>query len=712
MYQIESVFIGESLLNCNISPETKTKLKSRHENIVGDIIRVASNQYKFNCIRCAKAFEHFTQFTLHIEDHFMGTAGLSLQNTIIKDEQFMQSDIKFDETILPMELISESPFDIESELSQNISSNIIIKVDRENGGPSQEITSKYINCMTKSDSKTHMGVHETDKQIFCPICMKGFNTIHYAQKHIKSIHKQSISMNDIRKAQNTLKQIVRPKKYEHDSTSQLGPDAPNTVIVSDHMSNVTLNALSSNYWRCEGKQYHCLMCVKWFTLPKYVQKHIRLVHGRQMSIDEILAAQIQGELKPDQLKTVEIVQQHQIASLQRQQAIADIAKRTKSFECFVCHTMFVSLKALNFHFPLHEGVQYACPFCAKYFSMRKYVRDHMIYRHGFDKRSKLPPLRRRKIKDFVYHKPIVSRFECYICHRTYPTRSKLKSHWKTHTEIINCSICAKIFKSHESRQRHIQLHLADPNRLHRCVICNKTFTVRRYLMSHMRSSHSKLEAETIRALPEKISLSSSPIQRQQSQSQIQTCEICFKVFDKLGKFNKHMKCHNKEPTRYICDYCGYEFNDHHLLRKHLSTVHKINKKHFKCNLCQKNIPKKREAEHFKWHRGEKEHQCEICGNQYTTVGLLNTHKKRQHAEQKFECDVCFVAFDQPRKLLHHRRIHSEPMKIHCRYCQLGFFNAKSLNKHEMAKHLDHLDYTFADCDSDVDTDTLKIENSF
>lgn len=116
------------------------------------------------------------------------------------------------------------------------------------------------------------------------------------------------------------------------------------------------------------------------------------------------------------------------------------------------------------------------------------------------------------------------------------------------------------------------------------------------------------------------------------------------------------------------------------------------------------MPKKREEEHLKWHRGEKEHQCEICGNQYTTAGLLNTHKKRQHNDQKFECDVCFVRFDQPRKLLHHRRAHSEPMEIHCNFCQLGFFNARSLNKHEIKKHAEHFDHTFGSCDSDSDTE--------
>lgn len=102
-------------------------------------------------------------------------------------------------------------------------------------------------------------------------------------------------MKEIRKAQNTLKQIVRPKKCEQNLTDQAGAT-----------SNVKLNALSSNYWRCEGKTYHCLLCVKWFTIPKYVQKHIRLFHGRHIAIDEISASQIQPELKSNQIASVEL----------------------------------------------------------------------------------------------------------------------------------------------------------------------------------------------------------------------------------------------------------------------------------------------------------------------------------------------------------------------------------------------------------------------
>lgn len=199
----------------------------------------------------------------------------------------------------------------------------------------------------------------------------------------------------------------------------------------------------------------------------------------------------------------------------------------------------------------------------------------------------------------------------------------------------------------------------------------KSFPFRRYMMSHMRTSHLKPRIKVIK--PPKV-------------PKILKCEICQKVFDKQGIFNKHVKRHNQEPSRYMCDYCGQEFDKRNILRKHLTTIHKISKKYVKCTVCQKIIPKKSEEDHKKYHTGERNHQCEICGSQYVTEGLLNMHKKRLHEGFKYQCEICPEQFDQSKKLLHHRRLHPEPMSLTCSVCSLGFFNERSLAKHELNKH--------------------------
>ncbi|XP_055302207.1 zinc finger protein 26-like isoform X2 [Sitodiplosis mosellana] len=573
MYQIESVFIGESqhgepLIKSEVQTEIINNFK------VGDvtmITRMDTNNFtlNLNCAQCSRSFRNFPEFTKHIEKHFLH-GDVFISNDITSDNAMKNESTKTttaaveeeeegfindeNEPEIPddeMEYMNESVWNNQFMVECDLQTENEIKHPTYDGtAPATFDLSQFVEGVTykkvenvyecmicgfqsvmKSNLKSHIAVHVKVKNVFCSICMKGFGSVHYAQKHIKSIHKETISAEAIRKAQKTLSQIVKPKKSDRNG------NAP------DEVSKLKLNLLSSNYWRTEGKRYHCVFCVQWFKNPKYVQKHIRLVHGRTIGLDDILAAQIQPELKPEPTKSVELVTQKQIESLRREQAQTDVSNRVKSsFECFACHTKFVSEKALRYHMPLHEGIQYKCPLCEKFFQLPKYVRDHMIYKHDFDKKSKLPPLKTRKIENFEYHKPVVSRFECYLCHRTYPSRSKLNSHMKSHLDILECSVCTKVFKSTESRRRHMQLHSADPNLQHHCSLCDKAFPVRRYLMSHMRTSHrnpkSKIEKPP-KAPPKML-----------------TCDICQKIFDKQGMFNKHMKRHNKEPTSFMCDHCG------------------------------------------------------------------------------------------------------------------------------------------------------------
>lgn len=644
MYQIESIFIGEgqqgeALIKSEIQTGSLIDFK------VGDVSRLAPNHFVLNCKQCSQQFQHFPEFILHIEDHYLQDDVFTSTDA---DEDFKSFSESSQMILQEHELCEEMELDIrnvnteqdqnslhsDAHSTVNYSTPAVDLSQMIDGVIYRKIDDMYVckicgfKTRLRAKIKSHIAIHVKMKNNCCPICMKGFSSIHYLAKHMKNIHQQSQSTDAIRKAQATLMQIVKPKKSEqHDNPPE-------------EVSKLRLNLLSSNYWRTKGKQYHCPLCIQWFTIPKYVSKHIKLVHGRHYTLDDILAAQIQPDSIPETTESVELVKQQQMQSLQMQQS-KSIGKREKSFECFACHTKFVSEKALRYHMPLHEGIQYACPLCDKYFSMQKYVRDHMIYKHGFDKKSKLPPLKTKRIENFQYHKPVVSRFECYLCHRTYPSRSKLNSHMKCHLDVLECNICTKIFKSTESRRRHMQLHSADPNSRHQCLICNKTFPVRRYMMSHMRSSHR------------------SPKLKQDKPPIVLSCEICQKVFNKQGMLNKHMKQHNKEPARYMCDYCGHEFENRHCLRKHLSSAHKISKKFFKCAVCQKVVPKKREEEHMKFHTGEKEHQCELCGSQFVTEGLLNTHKKRQHGGLKYACDLCPERFGQSKKLLHHRRSHVE-----------------------------------------------------
>lgn len=274
MYQIESVFIGESQQGETlIKTEVKTELLNSFR--VGDVTRMSPNNFTLNCAQCTKSFQHFPEFTMHIEEHFV-------HGDVFITDSAMKNEVKSRETPYKLDLYNDEnePLDIVAEDMRYDDSLIELeKMDpeilAECGGSDNDIPdipqgtieeletifdlSRFIEGVTykklgngfecmicgyksamKRNLKSHISMHLKIKNFHCSICMKGFSSVHYVQKHIKSIHKQTISAYDIRKAQNTLKQIIKPKKSDRNGTR-------------DEVSKLKLNVLSSNYWRTEGK---------------------------------------------------------------------------------------------------------------------------------------------------------------------------------------------------------------------------------------------------------------------------------------------------------------------------------------------------------------------------------------------------------------------------------------------------------------------------
>lgn len=116
-----------------------------------------------------------------------------------------------------------------------------------------------------------------------------------------------------------------------------------------------------------GGIVRCLFCEKRFTKARYAQKHMRLIHGRPISIgDVVLSCQPLDNgsdgIKFTAKKDDEIRISKEVACTGRDQ--------DKNFECFECHKQFVSSNSVRIHMKLHSGVRYICPYCGKIFAMK------------------------------------------------------------------------------------------------------------------------------------------------------------------------------------------------------------------------------------------------------------------------------------------------------------------------------------------------------
>lgn len=219
-------------------------------------------------------------------------------------------------------------------------------------------------------------------------------------------------------------------------------------------------------------------------------------------------------------------------------------------------------------------------------------------------------------------------------------------------------------------------------------------------------------------------------------SDLFTCHICSKTFNKFIHLSNHFNQHFKN---YICDNCGAPFVDRGCYNQHLLT-HNIGS--FPCNICDltfKTIILKRHhvtnvhirngfkficphcPERFKeysqrlHHMAQKHNvknkdctcstcrdhnldistpankskmlKCNDCSKTFSRRGPLRQHILT-HLGVKFACEICEKLYSSRKSLSVHLRIHNNERRFVCVECGKGFIQKRTLQNH-MRVHFIH-----------------------
>ncbi|XP_017076556.2 zinc finger protein 69 [Drosophila eugracilis] len=120
---------------------------------------------------------------------------------------------------------------------------------------------------------------------------------------------------------------------------------------------------------------------------------------------------------------------------------------------------------------------------------------------------------------------------------------------------------------------------------------------------------------------------------------------------------------DRSIKRYVCDQCGWSFNDHSNMKDH-----KL--RHF--------------AEKF---------SCEECERKFYTMPLLRLHVRVHHrGEKPYVCKFCGMGFgNSPSRCRHERQMHPNELCFSCRICGKRFNSEKGRSKHEEGHKSDQPD---------------------
>uniref|UniRef100_A0A1X7ULJ8 Uncharacterized protein n=1 Tax=Amphimedon queenslandica TaxID=400682 RepID=A0A1X7ULJ8_AMPQE len=259
-------------------------------------------------------------------------------------------------------------------------------------------------------------------------------------------------------------------------------------------------------------------------------------------------------------------------------------------------------------------------------------------------------------------------FICKRCSNRFKSKSNFKTHlqsnkdcFKANPQIFTCGRCQESFYALHKLQDHIRKHEEV-----------KTETKIRFV---------KIE-ENVTNNEERYRDGAKRRRKADCQRRFH-CEYCNKSFTQRGSLNTHIRIHTGET--YHCQYCDKSFTIRDNLDRHIRTH--TGEKPYHCEYCDASFTTSGDLNrHIRIHTGEKPYHCEYCDASFTESGTLNTHIRTHTGEKPYHCKYCDASFTTSGHLNTHIRIHTGEKPYHCKYCDKSFTQSSILTRHIRAVH--------------------------
>ena len=217
-------------------------------------------------------------------------------------------------------------------------------------------------------------------------------------------------------------------------------------------------------------------------------------------------------------------------------------------------------KKINWHRKVHqENEEFQCNQCESKFRRNFTLKRHRQECHG--EQSDL---------DQVEEK-IVNHFEAYADR----TKQILREESKPPNEKVNkyrCVNCNRTFRLERYLTRHVGLNHKEIEK-YECLECNKEFNHKKNLRIHESTAHSKDDPKFHKYL--------------QETEEKYGCNLCKKQFGRKDCLKRHLRTHKESFPKHSCSQCGKEFKRKDFLKVHIATIHSQHGPEFSCHTCGK-----------------------------------------------------------------------------------------------------------------------------
>ncbi|GAB0100288.1 transcription factor grauzone-like [Sergentomyia squamirostris] len=228
--------------------------------------------------------------------------------------------------------------------------------------------------------------------------------------------------------------------------------------------------------------------------------------------------------------------------------------------------------------------------------------------------------------------------QCCVCEKFYTTAAGLQIHKKlqhTPPELrkFRCDLCPQTFAQLFALKAHMITHMAPEEKKHICATCGRAFALATILVQHVRRVHENA-CVNVCEICAKVFRSKNLFEKHVQEHSAGglprvPCNICGKTFKHKIAMQRHRYRHDTSGSL-ECHICQRTAPNRQALLEHIKYNHRERKLR-NCTLCERSFKNtKALKEHMATHTGQVLYHCLFCPKNFNSNANYFRHNKMSH----------------------------------------------------------------------------------